>query len=220
MTQRRYGDEEVREILSLATMSDAQDPSLTLEDLQRIGQEVGIEPARVAEAAARLDARGSPVLVRRAAGLPIGVSQVVALPRAPTDREWEQLVTEFRSTFGTQGIISASGGLREWSRGNLHICVEPTQHGYQLRLSTLKGDARAFNALALVFTGVAVLMGTVIVAAGKPDQALAGVAMFGGMALLAFGSNVLRLPRWARQREQQMQTLAERAVKLLSNPQG
>ena len=53
MTERRYGDEEAREIFSLATTGETRDQSLpsdsrglTLDDLQRIGQEAGIEPAR------------------------------------------------------------------------------------------------------------------------------------------------------------------------------
>ena len=61
MTERRYGDDEVREIFSLATTGDGRDRSLraesgelTLAEIQRIGQEAGIEPARVAEAALRV----------------------------------------------------------------------------------------------------------------------------------------------------------------------
>ena len=107
MTQRRYEDDEVREIFSLATTGGARDQSLpaesgglTLDELQRIGQEAGIEPARVAQAAERLDARGTQAPVRRSFGMPVGVSRVVDLPRAPTDREWEQLISEFRTTFG------------------------------------------------------------------------------------------------------------------------
>jgi hypothetical protein len=51
--------------------------------------------------------------VRRSFGLPVGLSRVADLPRAPTDREWEQLIGEFRSTFGVQGQVTNSGGLRE-----------------------------------------------------------------------------------------------------------
>jgi hypothetical protein len=36
------------------------------------------------------------------------------------------------------------------------------------------------------------------------------------MSLASFGVNLLRLPRWARERERQMETLAEHAVRLLS----
>src|SRR5262245_56791500 len=131
MTKRRYGDEEVREIFSLATTGGIADRSLpseagglTLDEIQRIGQEAGIEPARVAQAAEKLDARGKAAPVRRSFGLPVGVSRVVDLPRAPTDREWELLISEFRTTFGTHGNATTSGGLREWSHGELHISVE------------------------------------------------------------------------------------------------
>src|SRR5574338_1050127 len=128
MTERRYGDEEVREIFALATTGDARGHSLpgetgglTLDELQRIGQEAGIEPERVEQAVRALDVRGTAAPVRRSLGLPIGVSRVVALPRAPTDREWEQLVSEFRTTCQAQGRTTTSGGLRQWSNGNLHI---------------------------------------------------------------------------------------------------
>jgi len=223
MTERRYGDDEVREIFTLATTGDTRDRSLpaetggmTLEELQRIGEEAGIEPARVADAAGKLDARGRPSPVRRSFGLPIALSRVVELPRAPTDREWEQLISEFRTTFGSQGRTTTSGGLREWSQGNLHISVEPTERGEQLRLSTRNEGAVALNGFGIVTGGMSLLMGATVAAAGKPEKALAVLGMFGGMALASFGANLFRLPSWARERERQMEAIAEHAVKLLS----
>lgn len=225
MTTRRYGDEEVREIFSLATTGGMRDGSLpsesgglTLDELQRIGEEAGIEPARVAHAAETLDARGNPAPVKRSFGLPIGMSRVVHLPRAPSDREWEQLISQFRTTFGTPGHTTTSGGLREWSQGDMHISVEPTEHGEQLRLSTRNEAAVALNGLGIVTGGMSVLTAATVTAAGKPEKALAVLAMFGGMALAAFGANVVRLPGWARERERQMEAIAAHAVKLLSNP--
>ena len=224
MGQRRYGDEEVREILSLATTGETRDQSLpaesgglTLDELQVIGQEAGIEPARIAQAAERLDARGRRSPVRRSFGLPIGLSRVVELPRAPTDREWERLISEFRTTFGAPGTVTGSGGLREWSRGDIHIAIEPTEHGEQLRLSTLKDDALVLSGIAIVMGGLSLLMGALIAAAGKPAKAFVILGMFGGIALAALGANLVRLPRWARKRERQMEAIAEHAVKLLSN---
>lgn len=226
MTTRRYGEDEVREIFSLATtggtsdrLVPAESGGMTLDELRQIAQEAGIDPARVAQAAASLDARGRPAPVRRMLGLPVGLSRVVDLPRAPTDREWEQLISEFRTTFGAQGQATSSGGLREWSHGNLHICVEPTERGEQLRLATLKDDAMALNGVALVMGVMSVIMGAAVVIAGKPEKALVVLTMFGGMALAAFGANLLRLPRWAREREGQMEAIAQHAVKLLSSSQ-
>jgi hypothetical protein len=143
---------------------------------------------------------------------------VVDLPRAPTDREWELLISHFRTTFGTQGRTTTSGGLRDWSQGNLHISVEPTEQGEQLRLSTLKDDAVALNGLGIMLGAMSVLMGAVVAAAGKPAKALVVLGMFGGMALFAFGANLIRLPSWARARERQMEEIAEHSVKLLPKP--
>jgi hypothetical protein len=227
MTERRYGEDEVREIFSLATTDDPRDGKLraesgglTLDELQRIGREAGIEPTRITQAAASLEARGSPEPIRRSFGLPIGVSRVVDLPRAPTDREWEQLVSEFRTTFGAQGRATSSGGLREWSNGNLHISVEPTAHGERLRLSTVKRDAQALSLFGLMTGGMSVLMGAIVAAVSTPESALPVLGMFGGMSLASFGANFVRLPRWARERERQMEHLAEHTVKLLSDQPG
>jgi hypothetical protein len=224
MSTRRYGDDEVREILSLATTGATSDRSLpaetgglTLDELRHIAQEAGIDPARIADAAASLDARGKPAPVRRLLGLPVALSRVVDLPRAPTNREWEQLISEFRTTFGAQGLATSSGGLREWSHGNLHISVEPTEHGEQLRLST-NSEARALNGMAVATGAMSLLMTAAVAVAGKPEKALAVLTILGGIALAGFAANLLRLPRWARERERQMEAIAQHAVKLLSSP--
>ena len=225
MTERRYSEEEAREIFGLATTGDARERSLpsesdglTLRELQRIGQEAGIEPTHIAQAAMRLEAHGKEAPVRRSFGSPVGLSRVVALPRAPTDREWEQLVSEFRTTFGTKGRTTTSGGLRDWSHGNLHICVEPTAHGEQLRLGTFKDDGIVLNIFGVATGGISVLASAVAAADGRPVKALTLLGIFGGLSVTAFVTNMVRLRRWARERERQMEALAAHAVALLSNP--
>jgi len=51
-----------------------------------------------------------------------------------------------------------------------------------------------------------------------PEKPLAVLGMFGGIALAAFGANLVRSPRWARERKRQMEAIAEHVVKLLSRP--
>lgn len=225
MTTRRYGEDEVREIINLATTAGMRDQSpvsesgeLTLEEIQRIGQEAGIEPARVAHAAQTLDARGRAAPVQRSVGMPIGVSRVVELPRGPTDREWEQLTSEFRATFGAQGRLTTSGQLREWAHGDIHISAEPTEHGAQLRFSALQYDAMVRNGLGIVLGMMSVFMAAALAAAGKPAKALTILGVFGGIALTPFVANFIQLPRWARERGRQIDAIAEHAVELLSDP--
>jgi hypothetical protein len=223
MSARRYGDDEVREIFRRATEGDvdpravpADQGGLTLEELQRIGAEVGIAPTRVMRAAMSLQALGQGGTVRRSFGLPFGVSRVVDLPRAPTDREWELLVSECRTMFEARGEMTTNGGMREWSNGNLHIAVEPTANGHQLRLSTKKDEVRVLNMLSLLFAVMATVMGITVAASGKVEKTFPVVMMFGGFAMASYAINLFRVPQWARTRERQMAALAERAVRLLS----
>lgn len=224
MTTRRYGEDEAREIFALATAGETREKTLageptglTLADLQRIGQEVGIEPSRIATAVERLESRERPMQVRRSFGLPIGMSRVITLPRAPNDREWERLVVECRNAFGHQGVTSMEGTMRQWSVGNLHVSVEPTADGAQLRMSTLKDDALVLNLLTVLMSTFALIVGGVVTAGGKPEKAVAVVGLFGGIAVAAFVANLIRMPPWARARKQQINELAEHAVEMLSS---
>lgn len=225
MTERRYGDEEVREILSLATTGEALAQShsadsngLTLSELQRIGQEAGIEPERIAQAVAQMNTRVATPPIKRSFGLPVGMTRVIEIPRAPTDREWEQLVSEFRTVFGSLGV-STTGGLRQWSDGETTISVEPARNGEQIRLNSLKADAVLLNGVTFVMGAMATIMGAVVAASGKPDKALTVMGMFGGIGLTMFAINLWRLPSWSRRREQQLKEVAEHSIAFLSAQQ-
>ena len=76
----------------------------------------------------------------------------------------------------------------------------------------------ALNAIGVALSVMSVFFSAVVAADGKPTKALVVLGMFGGMALAAFAINVFHLPRWARERGRQMETIADHAVKLLSNP--
>src|SRR5690606_9659323 len=188
---------------------------MTLAELQAIGREVGIAPERIADAASALDRRRARVRPRKQLGLPIAVGRSVDLPRPLTDREWALLVSELRETFHARGNESSRGELRQWTNGNLHAFVEPTESGYRLRLGTLKGDATPVNLLG----AGGILMGGILLAAqfvaGAPLEVVAPLVV-GAMGTGAFGFNALRLPRWAQEREQQMEYIAERARALVA----
>src|SRR5215204_714505 len=221
--ERRYQEDEVAEIFEAASApalsrgDAASTQGLTLAELQAIGREVGIEPERIAEAAASL-ARSQPPLPRRTElGMPLSAAHIVDLPRALTDREWALVVADLRETFSARGKESSQGDTRLWSNGNLHAFVEPTRTGYRLRLGTVKGDAMALNRMGgfSIAMGLFVVLGSSL--AGEPLAALPGALMLGGTGVGALVANVLRLPRWAREREQQMKDVAERAHALVAS---
>ena len=224
--ERKYRHDEVREIFELASSTHEvgrpaafDESGLTLAELQEVGREVGMEPSRIAEAALTLDTRRDVLPRRTSLGMPISVGRVIDLPRAVTDREWDLLVVEFRETFGARGQVTSHGGIREWSNGNLHAFLEPTETGHRLRLRTLKGGARALNWMGVAGLAVGLIMLTMFLTGGsspvKMEQAMMYLMGIGGEALAA---NLLRLPRWAHEREGQMEYLAGRAGAMLGEP--
>ena len=77
----------------------------------------------------------------------------------------------------------------------------------------------ALNAFGLLTGAMALLTSAAVAASGKAEKVLAVLVMFGGMALAAFGTSLFRSPRWARERERQIDAITEHVMKLLSNPE-
>jgi hypothetical protein len=220
--ERRYGEKEIAEIFQAAASArEADGHALTpaggfsLGELQAIGSEVGIAPDRIADAAESLELRRGAAPRRKHLGMPVGVGRTVDLPRAPTDHEWELLVTELRATFGAHGKESSSGGLRSWRNGNLHAYVEPTETGHRLRMGTTKGNGIAAGWMGLGALMAAVVMLMILALQGDFDEDLGAAVLFIAMGFFALASNAMRLPRWADEREEQMEHIAARARSLI-----
>lgn len=214
---------------------DARSTDPTLAELTSIAREVGLDLGRVRDAALALDDDTSAAVApptdeprgaarrpgalrptrRTRLGAPLGVAAAVDLPRAPTDAEWQILVSEMRETFGARGKLSQAGSLRDWSNGNLHGAIEPTESGFRFRLSTLKGNAAAMETAGFAMAALGVVITILLVLNGDVGDA-AGLGGF-MLALAAFylGSNAVLLPRWARERQAQFDALTDRARTLV-----
>jgi hypothetical protein len=221
--QRKYRDDEVKQIFEVAARRGpagepralARDEGLTLDEIQSIGAEAGIEPTAIAQAAAALDAPPIMVARRTVLGAPVAVGRMVQLPRALTDAEWEQLVVELRATFGARGRVAVQGNLREWWNGNLHACIEPGERGaYRLRLGSVKGNARPLTTLGVVGTGTAAIAFATMIFPGA-DMSMVAPSLIGAAGVAAILSNLVRLPRWARTREQQMDYIAAKVLSIV-----
>jgi len=222
--ERRYQDDEIRQILDLAIgQEDSPAPALppvdglTLLQLQEVGREVGLPPDRITQAVALFEARAESVPRGTTLGLPTSIGRVVPLPRSPSDREWELLIAELRTTFGGKGEVTSHGGLREWTLGTLHAFIEPTETGHRLRLTdssaavggiVVGGSLLAFAAMIFV-----VLLGM-----DDPGYRFVVPAFF---ALIGGGfvaGSTMLLPRWAREQERRMEQISKHAVSLLAVP--
>jgi len=217
MSERRFSEEEVAEILKYAAESQHSESNvlpaangLTLSELTEIGREVGIAPEAMQIAARRFDR--SDRSTRLFLGLPIGVGRTIELDRKLTDEEWDRLVADLRETFDAKGVVKTEGSLRSWTNGNLQALLEPGANGHRLRLRTVKGNAQAMMGggmvmfvIASVLTAVAAMKGTV---ADTGFITSVGTVGLTGLGMFSFGA--LGLPGWARLRRRQMDDVAGR----------
>lgn len=223
---RRYQNQEIREILELAGRDDLAQPKsaptadgLTASELQAVGREVGLAPERIAQAVAEFEGRGELVPRISTLGMPTSTGRTVSLTRAPTDSEWELLVSELRTTFGAKGEMSSAGGLREWSNGSLHAFIEPTSTGYRLRLAdSMEGAAVVATIVGGFFLAFALLILLVLLGKTDPGARFVVPAFFSVIGTGLIGGAKITLPRWADEREAQMKHITSRAKALIDSP--
>lgn len=220
MSDRRYRDDEVTEILRRATVPRPEAPGqlvsedgMTLGQLEAIAREAGIEPERVAAAARELDA---PVAVtRRAVGIPVSVSRSVELGRRLTDAEWEFLVTRLRETFDATGKLEAHGTLKQWSNGNLRVFLEPGIHGHRVRFTSMNAGMR-FRLLGGATFGLGNLAAGVIASIVSAESSLASMPLmilaFLGLTVAASAVPVTKA--WREDRRKQFEALAAELERL------
>lgn len=220
MSERRFSEEEVAAILKDAAEAQYSDdpllPSgsggLTLAELQSIAREVGISPEMIQKSAQRFKPAQQPT--RKVLGLPLGVARTIEFDRKLTDHEWERIVADLRETFEAPGVVRQQGSLRQWTNGNLQALLEPTATGQRLRMRTVKGNAPALiGAGIVVFSAATAALATAFATGVTHDTGLMVsilTAMTGGAGIS--GTSAVRLPGWARRRQQQMDQIAERAA--------
>jgi hypothetical protein len=217
MAERRYNDKEIAAIFRAAAEEGLQSPphevareeGMTLAELQTIGSEVGIASDAVAQAARAVDVRLG-AASRTFLGLPIGVARTVNLNRRLTDEEWERLVVQLREVFNARGRTRSEGSLRQWTNGNLQVLLEPTETGHRLRFGTLHGGARFSIGSGIAVLGVTAAVAISSALGGTLGDAIPGIALLFAAGVGMIASGALRLPRWARLRERQMEALAAR----------
>ena len=220
---RRYDEEEIAEILERATTnkgavqpaSKGSGQGLTLAEIQEIGSEVGIAPARISDAAQAMASRDLVGTTKTFLGAPRSVSRIVPIDRPLNDDEWTRLVVDLRETFDAVGKVTSEGNLRTWRNGNLHVYVEPDGDRYRVRMRTFKGNVpiRAAVSGALIFLAMFMILETLGV--GPGFRTLLPAVMLGGAGLGTLAFTRATLPGWALERARQMEGLAERIPLLL-----
>ena len=145
MTERRYNEDEVALILRKAVDAGADDRAtatgkgMSLSELKEIGIEVGIDAARIEDAARTLERRDD----RPITGSVLGLSTTVQLDRVVPVRlvpeDLPQLLDAIRSEYARQGIVEEVLGGIEWrarsGMGGRYVSIR--REGDQARIRVL-----------------------------------------------------------------------------------
>jgi len=159
LDERRFTDEEIREILRLAvekaparertpSRSLVRSEGLSLSELKAIGEEVGIDPARLEDAARAVAVRGP-----RRPGV-LGAPTVLDFERKVKGeidpQDTPELLSLIRRTMGLQGEVDEVHGSLEWSAkgdsGERYITVS-SRDGH----TAIRGSANLTNAAVLTY---------------------------------------------------------------------
>jgi hypothetical protein len=222
-----FTEDEARQIFARAAERqhavEARGEGLSLDELQAIGAEVGLDPAHVAAAVAELRATPSAALPL-VFGVDAAPRRARVLPGEMTDAAWGQLVSRLKRTFGSVGIVSEYGVVREWTSGptsNLHVVAEAVEGGTRLTIETRRENASA-PMWGLSGMGVAMLLMFLVlgVTQGKLGDPVVW-ALSGLVAFLTFGGafGAYRgFKGWSETRSSQFEALLGEAEAILAAP--
>jgi len=211
MRERRYSDKEVGEILARAASSqsgnlDLSSPDgITLSELTRVAEELGIESGHIEIAAADLETKRQ--LRTRAHSNGVLLEQTVACEYS--DELWEQLVTEGQTFTGTAGRVSIDGGSSEWRSGSdtPSFTLRVTRKSGRTHLKLI-GDASGSILLVVAFCligGIFACLVPVIVAS-KAHLAVAPLAVMAAMVLIIVAAIAATTDLIKRQRRKLLET--------------
>ncbi|HYE57364.1 MAG TPA: hypothetical protein VD948_02615, partial [Rhodothermales bacterium] len=132
---RVYSEQEVSQILERAVEQQARahpaspEAGLTLEELERIGYEVGIEARYLRSAAAEVDASGGATTRRSRSATHLFVERWV--PATLTDEAWEDMVAELETRVGKGKHTSGKARRHEQREGRNREWVHSDSIGYE-----------------------------------------------------------------------------------------
>lgn len=221
--RRRYSDKELALILKLAVELDrgaGGGAGHSLAEIQQIAAEAGIDPDRVAQAAASLEAQrgsGASALL----GAPTTFRYQRFVEGEVPESELGELVRAIRRFTGREGQVSQVLDSLEWSQESFegaatHVAISPRRGRTRVEVT-----GRYVNNASWLYTGAAIAAAVGSVVAGTEIQAALGLEL--GVIAAIWGSAYLAARtlwrRIARGGERRTQELSERLSRQISEAQ-
>jgi hypothetical protein len=181
--ERRYSDHEFALVLRKVSELQRDRPGamakgegLTLEEMQQIAAEAGLDPQLVAQAVALLPAHG-PSLAARIFGGPSKFRMVRSVPGHVEEEELGRFVETIRDVLEQQGEARQLLGALEWSTTTnptrVSVNVSPREDETRLEVVADRGGTAFLSYFGSLFVG---LIAASAVGGGLGLESVAGVA--------------------------------------------
>lgn len=191
MSDRTYSEREVAAIIQRAAEAQHREapddvPGLTLSEIERVGREAGIDPARLRQAASELDAG----LLSGGAERPGTAVAEAWVEGAVRPEAWEDAVTALRLRAGAPAAgtadTSAVGEAREWTHVTAlgtRTTVSVSPRGNRTRVRVMTQDAVVNARLQATVVGSVVALVPAFLLGALVAEGL-GFGDFAGVAAL------------------------------------
>ncbi|MDX1547259.1 MAG: hypothetical protein R3247_09745 [Rhodothermales bacterium] len=220
----RYGEEEIRRILKRASaMQEERVPEtegLTLEELQQIAAEAGIDPrfvALAAEAEQRGDDARRPFHLL---GGGLSILEERSFPGPLTEGQRDEILDEIRRTFHQAGRAGKVGRTTEWTHAahSDEIQVTISERGDRTTVRVLERFPRL--AVLTYIVPLSFLIPVIVNVPLLQDMSAAGAALFALFVLaLGFTGSRLGYSRIVAKKERRARQLLDRIEQIAAIPE-
>ncbi len=229
---RLYTDKEISAILARAgelqrDQGSEQATGLSLQELQQIAADVGLDPSLVQMAAAELEGVGTEAAASPWLGGPLSLQIERILPGEVQTSQWADITHAISQAFGVVGTSAQVGQTLEWThhsrRKQLQVTLTPVEGQTRVRI---QGQ---FKRVAVLFflpwTVLALIYGFLLpIALGVPALGSAFIGLFAmAMVFMAarfgYGKYARRHERSAAQVLQRLSTLIEAPTPVQAAPE-
>ena len=223
--KRVYTDKEISAVLKRAAeLQRTQGPKatsgLSLDELEQVAAEVGIDPDFVKAAALELE-EGRTEQTYHVLGAPTSLELERIVEGEMTDAKWEEAVGEIRRVFGAAGETGQLGRTREWilrdhTGERIHLTVSPQNDNTEIRFVYRMTDWAAALHAPLTSIAVAPIILQFVLLNLNPllETGIALFILFAFHMLARFAFGAL-----ARKQERKARKLLARLEDLLATPE-
>ncbi len=141
--KRIYSDKEISSVLKRAselqrTKGPGSMAGLTLEELEQVAVEVGLDPGLVRKATQELEEE-QPWERFYLLGAPTSIDRERIVDGEMTEEKWDEAAAEFRRVFGANGESGQVGRTREWTHAygedeHVHVTLSPVEQQTRIRV--------------------------------------------------------------------------------------